>query len=404
MAVLSNPVSPQHEAVSLADKAASVRDWLLDQAPRIEAEKRIPDDVVQRLASADLFRMTQPSRFGGLGCSPRQAWEAVFQVAQGCGSCAWIIALNAANVLMIGKFSELAQQEVFESGRPAIISLLTGGVGIGVTADRVPGGISLSGRWRYASGIDIASWAGLLVQLPAENGEPPESCVMLVPKDSFSIDHSTWNVIGMRGTGSKDIYLKPTFVPEHRWLGWKQLQAGQKHPTCPNDETIYDYPLNSVFAMSILAPTLGVASAVAEEFRSVVKTRVSGVTQQRQCDDRLAQIAVAQGEATMAILRQTLLDDADLVLDIIRSGRSPNPEERAAIRMRIAVSSRLAMDAAQRMFSAMGGSLLPCNTRAERLFRDFHAMSSHLLLQPEIIGEAYGRLLLGLELPPGARL
>lgn len=72
--------------------------------------------------------------------------------------------------------------------------------------------------------------------------------------------------------------------------------------------------------------------------------------------------------------------------------------------MRIALAARLALSAAQRMFSAMGGSLLPSDSRAERLFRDLHAMSSHLLLQPEIIGEAYGRLLLGLEIPPGARL
>ena len=404
MAVVSNSVPIDTEVPSVAEKAAALRDWLLDEASRIESEKRIPDDVAQRLIAADLFRMTQPPRFGGLGCTPRQAWEAVYQIAGGCGSCAWIVALNAANVLMLGKFSAQVQQEVFNGGTPAIISMLTGGVGIGVTAERVADGISLSGRWRYASGIDIATWAGLLVPLPLEPSAPPELHVVLVPKDAFSIDHSSWNVIGMRGTGSKDITLKPTFVPEHRWLSWKQLQAGQKHSTCPNDEPIYDYPLNSVFAMSILAPTLGVASAVADEFRAVVKKRVSGVTQQRQCDDKVAQIAVAQGEATMAILRQTLLDDADLVLNILKTGRMPTPEERAAIRMRIAVSSRIALESAQRMFAAMGGSLLPSDTRAERLFRDFHAMSSHLLLQPEIIGEAYGRLLLGLELPPGARL
>ena len=305
---------------------------------------------------------------------------------------------------MIGKFSAEAQQEVFGGNAPTIVSMLTGGVGTGVTAERVPGGISLSGNWRYASGIDVASWAGLLVLLPPENGASPELHVVLVPQSAFSIDHESWNVIGMRGTGSKDIRLKPTFVPEHRWFGWKQLQAGQKHPTCPNQETIYDYPLNSVFAMSVLAPTLGVASAVAEEFCAVVKKRVSGVTQQRQCDDKVSQIAVAQGEATMAILRQILLDDSDHILDLLASGQTPTEQERAAIRMRIAVSSRLALDAAQRMFSAMGGNLLPTNSRAERLFRDFHAMSSHLLLQPEMIGEAYGRLLLGLELPPGARL
>jgi 3-hydroxy-9,10-secoandrosta-1,3,5(10)-triene-9,17-dione monooxygenase len=392
------------EMVPVAEKAASLRGWLLGEASRIETEKRIPEDVLRRLVEAGLFRMTQPRRFNGLGCTPRQAWEAVFQLAGGCGSCAWVVGLNAANVLMLGKFSAQVQREVFVNSKPAILSMLTGGVGIDVVAERVAGGILLSGRWRYASGIDIASWAGLLVPLSPEVGAAPELHVVLVPQEEFSIDHTSWNVIGMRGTGSKDISLKPTFVPEYRWLSWKQLQAGQKHPTCPNDEKLYEYPLNSVFAMSILAPTLGVASAVAEEFRSLVKKRVSGVTQQRQSDDKMAQIAVAQGEATMAILRQILLDDADRILDIMAAGGTPNPEERAAIRMRIAVSSRLALDAAQKMFAAMGGSLLPANSRAERLFRDFHAMSSHLLLQPESIGEAYGRLLLGLELPPGARL
>ncbi len=404
MAVIPNsaPVEPPNVLVS--EQAGELKDWLQNEAPRIENEKRIPEDVAERLTAADLFRMTQPPRFGGLGCSPRQAWEAVFEIAHGCGSCAWIVGLNAANVLMLGKFSELAQRDVFLGGKPAIISMLTGGVGCGIAAETVEGGILLSGRWRYASGIDIASWAGLLVPLPGQEGGAPEPHVVLVPKEAFSIDHSTWNVLGMRGTGSKDIALKPTFVPDHRWLSWSQLQAGDKHPTCPNQECLYDYPLNSVFAMSILAPTLGVASAVAEEFRNVVKTRVSGATQQRQCDDKVSQIDVAVGEATMAMLRQGLLDDSDLVLNIIQAGRLPTPSERAAIRMRIALAARLALSAAQRMFSAMGGSLLPSDSRAERLFRDLHAMSSHLLLQPEIIGEAYGRLLLDLELPPGARL
>jgi len=388
----------------VAQRARALCSWLQSKAEEIDAAKRIPDDVVERLASADLWRMTQPTRFGGLGRGPREAWEAVFEIAKGCGSCAWIAGLNSANVLMLGKFSEQAQSDVFLSGRPAIISFLTGGVGSNLTAERVSGGVLLGGRWRYASGIDVASWTGVLVSIPHGNGGEPEPHVVLVPQDAFSIDHSSWNVLGMRGTGSKDISLKPTFIPEHRWMSWNQLQAGEKHPDCPNDELIYEYPLNSVFAMSVLAPTLGVASAVAEEFRDLVKTRINSGTQQRQRDDKVAQIDVASGEATMAMMRQSLLDDADLVLEIMQTGRPLTPEERGAIRMRLAVAARLALAAAQKMFSALGGSLLPTGSRAERLFRDLHAMSSHFLLQPDAIGEAYGRLLLGLDLPPGARL
>jgi alkylation response protein AidB-like acyl-CoA dehydrogenase len=392
------------EQVSVLSNARALRDWLQGEAMRIEEERRIPQDVAERLAAAGLFRMTQPPRFGGLGYTPRQAWEVVFEIARGCSSCAWIVGLNAANVLLLGKFSGQLQQEIFLGGKPPIVSMLTGGVGNGVTAKLADGGVILSGRWRYASGVDIASWIGLLVSLPTQNGDSPEMHVALVPQESFSIDHSSWHVLGTRGTGSKDISLPPTFVPNYRWESWNHLQAGGKHPTCPNDEPVYEYPLNSVFAMSILAPTLGVASAVAEEFCSVIKTRVNGATQQRQSDDKIAQIDAAVGEATIAMLRQVLLEDSDLVLTIIDSGRQPTAEERAAIRMRIAVSSRIALAACQRMFSAMGGSLLPSDSRPERLFRDFNTMSSHMLLQPESIGEAYGRILLGMEVPPGARL
>ncbi len=389
---------------AVAQKARALRGWLESKAEEIDAAKQIPKEVMERLADADLWRMTQPPRFGGLGCTPRDAWEAVFEIAKGCGSCAWIVGLNSANILMLGKFSDQAQRDVFLCGKPPIVTMLTGGVGSNLTAHRVSGGVLLSGHWRYASGIDVASWAGLLVSIPNANGGEPESHVVLVPQEAFSIDHSSWNVLGMRGTGSKDIALAPTFIPEHRWLSWSQLQRGEKHPTCQNHELIYDCPLNSVFAMSVLAPMLGVASAVAEEFRDLVKTRINSGTQQRQRDDKVAQIDVASGEATMAILRQSLLDDADLMLEITQSGRSLTPEERGAIRMRLAIAARLALAAAQKMFSGLGGSLLPTGSRAERLFRDLHAMSSHFLLQPDAIGEAYGRILLGLDLPPGARL
>jgi 3-hydroxy-9,10-secoandrosta-1,3,5(10)-triene-9,17-dione monooxygenase len=187
-------------------------------------------------------------------------------------------------------------------------------------------------------------------------------------------------------------------------MDWSILQAGGKHPACPNTEAAYDFPLNSAFAMSVLAPTLGVASAVAEEFVSIVRKRVSAGTQQAQLGDKFAHVDVATAAATMATLRQALLSDTCAIEAEIGAGRSPSLEMRGLVRMKIALASRQALSIAQHLFAAIGGNLLPEGTSIERLFRDVHAMSSHFLLQPEVIGEAYGRLLLGLELPPGARL
>ncbi len=389
---------------SPTEKAAQLAPWLREQAARIEASNKIPDDVAERLVDADLFRMTQPARFGGLGLAPAEVWETVFEVAKGCSSCAWLVGLVAANVLMVAKFSERAQQDVFLCGKPAIVPMLTGGVGRNVVANSAEGGVMLSGEWRYASGVDIASWVGLLVSLPVAGNGEQEQHIVLVPRESFDVDHDSWNVLGMRGTGSKNIALRSTFVPQHRWMKWSWLQQGQRHPECPNDDLIYDYPLNPAFAMSVAAPTLGVASAVAEEFRTLIKGRINAGTQLQQAQDRVAQIQVASGEATMAIMRRSLVDDASLLIASIKAGGAPSLDDRGAVRMRIAVATRLALVEAQRMFAALGGSILPSGTRAERLFRDIHAMSSHLLLQPDLVGETYGRLLLGLDLPPGARL
>jgi 3-hydroxy-9,10-secoandrosta-1,3,5(10)-triene-9,17-dione monooxygenase len=391
-----------NDIAALLARATQAQDWLRGEAAAVEQQRCLTRKVVERLVEDGLFRITQPSRYGGLGFEPRAAWQAVFEIARGCSSTAWILGLSSANVVMIGKFSAEAQQDVFLSGKPTIVSLLTGGVGHDIKVEHVDGGMLLSGRWRYASGIDAATWAGLLVPIPVDG--KPVMHVVLVPAEAFAVDHQSWNVLGMRGTGSKDIALTRTFVPDHRWMNWQLLQDGGRHPTCPHHGPVTDAPLNAINAMSTLAPTLGVASAVSEEFRAIVRAKVSPAAQKALVDDRVAQIEAGTCEATLAILRRSLLDDADDIVREAERAGSVGIAERAAMRTRIAVASRLALRTTQRMFAALGGSVLPTGTRIERLFRDVHAMSSHMLLQPDAIGEVYGRLLLDLPLPPTARV
>jgi 3-hydroxy-9,10-secoandrosta-1,3,5(10)-triene-9,17-dione monooxygenase len=371
--------------------ARALRPWLATEAAAGDAARRLTDACVARLAEAGLLAMAQPRRHGGLALPPSEIWPVIVEVAHGSASAAWIAGLGAANVLMVGKFAGRAQREVFD-GRPPVVPLLTGGVGRDIVATPAPGGVTLSGKWRYASGIDVATWVGVLVPLPASDGPVPH--VVLVPAEAFEIDQQSWRVLGMRGTGSKDIALQPTFVPAHRWMAWSVLQAGGRHPECGNDEAVYGLPLTPVFAASVQAPTLGVASAVAEEYCRIAREREAARTQE----------LAARGEATMAIARQALLADAAMLEARMATGAPLSPAERAALRMRFAVASRQVLAMANELAAALGGSLLPDGSRIERLFRDLHAMSSHFLLQPGPIGEAHGRALLGLGLPPDARV
>jgi alkylation response protein AidB-like acyl-CoA dehydrogenase len=386
----------------LEDTAALIP-WLGDQAARVEETRRIPNDVAARLFETGLFSLMKPSLFGGLGVSPRFAWEATFNIARGCSSCAWLAGLTSANIMMLGKFSAQAQGEVFAPHVSPIVPMLTGGVGQDVRVEAADGGVVLSGRWRYASGVDVSDWLGLLVNLPGSDSAPAPH-IVLVPQREFQVDHQSWRVMGMRGTGSKNIALARAYVPAHRFMSWAELQAGRKHATSPNTESCFDFPLNTAFAMSVLAPTLGVASACGDECTKIIRGRISSGNQQAQINDKLAQVEVGSAAATMSMLRDFLTSETAAIESRITGGAALSPEERGLSRTKIAIASRQALICAQRLFAAVGGSILPEGTRVERLFRDIHAMSTHFLLQPEPISEAYGRLLLGLDPAPGTRL
>ena len=48
-----------------------------------------------------------------------------------------------------------------------------------------------------------------------ETGAPPDARVFLLPRTDYAIDDN-WHVIGLCGTGSKDIVVEDAFVPEYR--------------------------------------------------------------------------------------------------------------------------------------------------------------------------------------------
>lgn len=379
-------------------RVLALRDWLLGQSARIEAARRIPDDVMVRLHEEGLFRMTLPPRLGGAGLEPAQAWQVVLELARGSGSVAWLVSLCAANLVMLTRFSDRLQRELFEAQPHVVVSALTGAAPRGLKVEPVDGGVRVSGQWGYASGVDVANWVGLLLPI----GDAGEVHFALVPQREFAIDAQSWNVLGMRGTGSKDVSLDAVFVPAHRLTAWKPIQEGGRHPECSQVEEVHGYPLNPLFAMSILAPSLGLAAAVVDEFHGMAGRRVRNAAEPVR--EPFITTELAQASATISMACDSLIAEAARPMAALRAQRTLSLQERAESRVRIVVIARAARLAAQQLFSAAGGQILPSGLRFEALFRDFNAMYSHLLLQPQPISEACGRLQLGLDVPAGVRV
>lgn len=384
-----------HEEALLAGLPDLVA-WLRSQTAEIENQKRLPAHVIERLHAVGLFKLTLPEAHGGLGLTPDKAWKIIFDVARGNASAAWLISLCAANVVMLTRLSDRARSELFDGNR-VVVSALTGAVPRNLVALPAGGGITLSGAWGYASGIDAANWVGVLVPL----GNPARTFFALVPKSSFAIDHDSWNVLGMRGTGSKDVVLPETFIPDHRLTDWALLQQGGKHPDCTGSERLDTYPINALFAASILAPSLGVAQAIVDEFEALMIRRLHNANPGHRDPHAMSYLAQARAAVTLAC--RALITEAEAPLDAI-GDEAPTLRMKAEMRVRIVMIARSAMEACQQLFSAAGGQILPTGAPFERLLRDFHAMYSHVLLQPEPISENCGRLQLGLDPLPNTRI
>lgn len=393
-----------HAAPSPAElvlRARALIPALRARAAACEDGKRIPAESVKDLIAAGIFRITRPASAGGYALSPAVLWAVAREIGRGCGSTAWIVSLLGLHPWLVGMFEPRAQDEVFGSGE-AIVPVLTGGVGRDLTIAPVQGGYEVSGLWRYASGIDIANWVIAMVPIPRDGAAKPH--LILVPADAFAIDHASWNVLGMRGTGSKDVHLDRVFVPAHRAMSWLDAQRGVYPGAAVNREPAYRAPLNALFALSTAAPMIGVASGVVDHFVDAVRGRIPAGTGQKQVEDKAAQIEAGTCAAQIHMAFALLQRDVDEMIDTAARGDVFTIEQRTRYRTDAALISRTALAAADRMFNAVGGTLLPTGSPLERAFRDIHAMASHFMLQPEPAAELHGRALLGLDLPPGARI
>ncbi len=370
-------------------RVAALIPMLQQQASVADHDRKIGDATIAAIRQAGFLRILQPRANGGCELSPEVLWRVTVEMARGCASTAWLVGLSGANVWLMGLFDATGRAEIFADGCDVLVPVLTGGVGRNIEVRETAGGYQVSGHWRYASGIDHADWVAALVPLR----EGPTLAVFEAA--AFKIDNDSWHVLGMRGTGSKDVSLVNGFVPYRRTLAWSSIESGRKGAT-----PLYRLPANPLLAMSVTAPLIGTARAIVDALVDAIGRRVAAGTGQAQIESQHAHIVLGQCAAEVGLAEMGLYENAARLY----AGGDIDLNERARIRVQTVTAARTALSAANRAIGAVGGSLLPQGGPLERGFRDIHAMASHFLLQLDPSAEAYGRLLLGLPPPAGARL
>src|SRR4029453_16963356 len=372
----------------LVEAARAFRTRILAERERIEAGRRLPEDLTRELARAGFFRIFLPAVYGGLDLSPVEAMEVYEELARADASVAWCVWNGNVNWTTVQLSKEVARTIFADAD--VILANSTRPSGQAVVEE---GGYRVSGRWSLVSGCQLSAWL-ILMCMVQKDGKPsltpsgaPESRFMLCPTaDCEIID--TWTVGGLRGTGSHDVVARTLFVPV-RYASFFPDPGVLPGPR-------YQFPFASRVTSGVGAIALGIARSAIEALIDLAGEKRHERTSLSLREDRGAQTRLSQADALVRSARLFLFDTVSRLGDDVLAGRSATIEGRAQVRLAIwhAVSS--AAQAVDLVYLTGGATALYASCPLERAFRDVHALTQHIAVHPRTL-ETTGRVLFGLE-------
>jgi alkylation response protein AidB-like acyl-CoA dehydrogenase len=355
----------------------------------IEEARQLPQDLVDDLVATGIFRFGVPRELGGEEGSPVDLVRIVETIATADGSVGWCAAVGMTVSGVAGYMPAEGAREVYTNpSLPRAIVAEPAGA-----ATEVDGGVRVSGRWRFASGVTHADWIGLGA-IVMENGAPrmtphgPDIIHVMVPTSEITI-HDTWHVHGLRGTGSFDVSCEDVFVPNQR-------RFSAFAPEHPLPQPLYQMPVLSIVAPSMIAPGLGIARAALDELYELAPTKLPALSMVPLAQKPLAQAEVARLEAMLGAARSFLYDTLDDLWETVSSGREGTRRQRALVRAACCYATEAVSHVTQRVSTLAGGSSVFNESSIQRHARDAEVITHHMT-QSLHVWEDAGRMLLGFD-------
>src|SRR5882762_9172908 len=277
------PPSSANEIDTVAGQIAVIA---REMSTQIDDERRLPGELVALLSESGLLRAGAPAEVRGLELAPGVALRCAEAVARGNASAGWCVSIAITSSLLVAYLPASSREALFGEGR---------GLAAGVWAPRgtgrtVDGGVVVSGRWAFCSGILHADmmFAGCLV-----DDQRVPSVVALAKEDLAVLD--TWHTLGLRGTGSQDTVADEVFVPADRVLS---LFDG---PIV--DRPLYRFPIFGFFALSIAAAALGNARAAIDDLVALAAGKVGMGSSRTLAERAPTQASAAAADASLRAAR-----------------------------------------------------------------------------------------------------
>jgi alkylation response protein AidB-like acyl-CoA dehydrogenase len=378
---------------AILDSAHDLQPVVRGFQEQTERERRIPPPLVEQLKAAGLYRMVVPEKLGGCQVDLLTYLRAAELIAEADGSTGWNLANNGVGQFVALSLPDEGVDELFDRGPDTIIAgTAVPGGGKGVA---VEGGYMVSGHWRFGSGCQEASWMMANFELATPSGKPELYRAFFPPSDVTIVD--TWDMTGMRGTGSHDWTVSDVFVPARRTV---HVPAALLHNQWQRWKgTLYAVPIHAIVGPHHSMIATGVARAGIDALCDLAGSKVPRGRAGLLRDREAVQDAVARAEGLLSAGQAFRALAVGEVWSTVAAGGETTLQQRARCRIAASLAVDLARQAMDLMYRAGGTTSSERTHQLARCWHDLHVVAQAASVTPEWYALA-GKALLGLDPAP----
>ena len=379
----------RHDIGYFLDTARELAERVAANADRIDCERQIPSELTDEIADKGFFRLLVPRSLGGAELGHLDFLQILQVFAEVDGSTAWCINQNNVFATASVVMPEQTAREIWGDGRAVVAN---GPPAPLVKSIPVDGGYRLSGRWDFSTGSAHATWLAALAPVAHPKQKQDVSTdrvstrVMLLPKtDAKFLD--SWQVNGLRGTGSFSFEVDDLYVPGART--YDPADAPRE------DGSLYVIPRTLLFASGDATIALGIARASLATAIDLAGTKTPGRVRTLLRDQSATQRLIGEGEAIWHSARAFLEESASSVWKSACKYHALATEERIRLRLASTYAIRRAAEVVDISYNLCGSSAIFASNPLQRRFQDIHVITQHLQGRPTHY-ETAGQFFLGL--------
>ena len=388
-------------SIPLLERVESLREEIIAGGDEAQKIRRLSDETVKALVDKGIFRFALPNELGGDNATICETIEVLEAIAAIDGSVAWNVMIGSEiNAMVAGGMDPELAKEVYLDN-PGVI--MCGGGGPGSTPPKAvkqdDGGYKVWGETTFQSGCHNAEWC-LMAAPIFENDEPqlddngmPAIRMWFLNKSEWEIK-DTWDVAGMRGSGSHNVVAEGAYVPE-KFVSVQLINTPAQYPN-----PVYRVPVALRLAYNKAAVAIGVARGAIDTFIDLAQDKIPMLSVTTTKEKPIAQYRIGEAEAKLRAARAFLMESMRTVEDELEGGlEKPSPSATHIGRLACTYAANASMEVADSIHITAGTSGMRMHSPLERKLRDSHACATHRWVAHPLY-EDLGKIFLGVEASP----